>query len=161
MGSFIHRVVIVAFVTLAGVVLIGCEQPPSAASLREWGPGDHHSSDEERQQVAAAQPGARGTERPQGAGAPGAGASNEVAGLVDLTWRQQCTQCHGAMGRGDGQMGAMLHAPDLTRSDWQTKVTDGELAATIKSGKDKMPKFDLPDPVIQGLVARIRQLKGR
>jgi cytochrome c oxidase cbb3-type subunit 3 len=58
-------------------------------------------------------------------------------------------------------MGAMLHAPDLTRSDWQSKVTDAQLAATIKGGKDKMPKFDLPDPVIQGLVARIRQLKAR
>jgi cytochrome c oxidase cbb3-type subunit 3 len=65
------------------------------------------------------------------------------------------------MGRGDGQMGAMLHASDLTRSDWQSKVTDAEMAATIKGGKDKMPRFDLPDPVIKGLVARIRQLKAQ
>ena len=148
----------IAFTALAAPLplLAACEQPPSASTLREWTAGDHHSADDDRaqtgqtgqsrSQMAAAQPGARG---------------NDVAGLVDLTWRTQCTSCHGAMGRGDGQMGPLVHAPDLTRADWQSKVTDAEMAATIKAGKDKMPKFELPDPVIQGLVARIRQLKGR
>ncbi len=139
-----------AFVALAAFAVFACEQPPSASTLREWTPGDHHSADDDRaqsgSQMAAAQPAAKG---------------NDVAGLVDLTWRTQCTSCHGAMGRGDGQMGPMVHAPDLTRADWQSKVTDAEMAATIKGGKDKMPKFELPDAVIQGLVARIRQLKGR
>jgi cytochrome c oxidase cbb3-type subunit 3 len=65
------------------------------------------------------------------------------------------------MGRGDGQMGPMLQAPDLTRDDLQAGITDAEMAALIKKGKDKMPAFNLPDPVIQGLVARIRQLRAR
>jgi cytochrome c oxidase cbb3-type subunit 3 len=137
---------------------LGCERPPSADSLREWSPQDHHSADDDRagqqqqgQQMAAAQ-------APRQA-APSRN-DQDVAGLVDLTWRTQCTSCHGPMGRGDGQMGPMLHAPDLTRADWQSRVTDAQMAATIKSGKDKMPKFDLPDPVVAGLVARIRQLRA-
>jgi cytochrome c oxidase cbb3-type subunit 3 len=133
------------------VSALACEQAPSATSLREWTATDHHSSDDDRvgsgaQQAPAAQASAKG---------------NDTAGLVDLTWRQQCTTCHGPMGKGDGQMGPMLHAPDLTRRDWQDKVTDAQIAATIKTGKDKMPRFDLPEPVVHGLVARIRQLEGQ
>jgi cytochrome c oxidase cbb3-type subunit 3 len=65
------------------------------------------------------------------------------------------------MGRGDGQIGPMVQAPDLTRTDWQAKVSDGEMATTIRSGRNKMPAFNLPDPVLTGLVARIRSLKAR
>jgi cytochrome c oxidase cbb3-type subunit 3 len=92
------------------------------------------------------------------------GAANpatDIAQLVDLTWRQQCSACHGASGRGDGQMGPMLQVRDLTAAEWQTQVTNEQIAVTIKNGKNKMPKFDLPDPVIQGLVQRIRTLDGR
>ncbi len=101
--------------------------------------------------MAAAQPGNR----------PAGPRGTDVASLVDLAWRTQCTSCHGPMGKGDGERGPMLHAPDLTRADWQSKVTDAEMAATIEGGRDKMPKFALPDVVVQGLVARIRRLKGR
>ncbi len=65
------------------------------------------------------------------------------------------------MGKGDGQMGPMVHAPDLTRADWQSQVTDAQIAVSIKSGKGKMPKFDVPEPVVLGLVARVRAAKGR
>ncbi len=58
-------------------------------------------------------------------------------------------------------MGPMVRAPDLTREEWQAKTADGDIAATIKNGKGKMPKFGLPDSVIQGLVARIRAARGR
>jgi cytochrome c oxidase cbb3-type subunit 3 len=54
----------------------------------------------------------------------------------------------------------MLQVRDLTAPEWQSKVTNEEIATTIKTGKNKMPKFDLPDPVIQGLVLRIRSLRG-
>ncbi len=93
------------------------------------------------------------TAAPRGAGA-------DVPQLVDLTWRQQCSGCHGPAGHGDGQMGSILHVRDLSAADWQSQVTDEQIATTIKSGKNKMPKFDLPDPVIQGLVLRIRGLRG-
>jgi mono/diheme cytochrome c family protein len=121
--------------------------------LAEWKPTDHHSSDDDKlaQQGSQAQQ-AQGPRQPAG---------SDVPQLVDLTWRQQCTTCHGPMGKGDGQMGPMLQAPDLTRDDLQSKVTDAEMAAIIKRGKDKMPAFNLPDPVLLGLVARIRQLRGR
>jgi cytochrome c oxidase cbb3-type subunit 3 len=55
----------------------------------------------------------------------------------------------------------MVQAPDLTQTDWQSKVTDAEMASTIKNGKNRMPRFDLPDPVVLGLVARVRSLRQR
>jgi mono/diheme cytochrome c family protein len=128
----------------------GCESPPSASSLQQWTPADHHSTDDDKLAAVGAQ-----------RQAPLANSGDGVAQLVDITWRQQCTNCHGPAGRGDGQMGPMLHAPDLTRVEWQSVVTDAELSATIKNGKNRMPKFDLPDVVLQGLVGRIRSLRGR
>jgi mono/diheme cytochrome c family protein len=136
---------------LALTAVLGCERPPSADSLREWNPTDHHSADDDKLQA-----GTQATAAPRGsAGGP----VTDTARLVELTWRQQCSTCHGAMGRGDGQMGPMLQAPDLTAGEWQSKVTDDQIASTIRGGKNKMPKFDLPDPVLQGLVLRIRSLR--
>jgi len=126
-----------------------CERPPSPESLKEWTPADHHSQDDEKA--------AMGVQVPGGQAAKGSGDTQ----LVDIAWRQQCTSCHGPMGKGDGQMGPMVQAPDLSREDWQAKVTDAEMAATIKNGRKRMPKFDLPDGVLRGLVARIRSLRGR
>ena len=131
---------------LFAVVAAGCDQAPAADSLPEWKPADHHSADEQ----------GGGTSGQQ---APG-GKAGEVGQLVELAWRQQCTLCHGPLGRGDGQQGPMLHARDLSDPEWQSKVSDQDIAAGIRNGKSKMPKYDLPDPVLQGLVARIRQLKG-
>ena len=129
--------------------VLGCESPPSVASLQEWKPQDHHSTDDEKSSGPQAAQGSRQL------------SGDDAAKLVELAWRQQCVSCHGAMGKGDGQMGAMLHAPDLTAEELQAKVTDPEMAAIIKGGRNKMPAFNLPDPVIQGLVGRIRQLRGR
>ena len=126
-----------------GLALAGCDRPPSAGSLKEWTPSDHHSADDDKQSQGARQQAA-------------AGAGSDVTQLVDIAWRQQCSTCHGPMGKGDGQMGQMVHAPDLTREEWQSKVSDTDIAAVIKNGKGKMPKFDMPDPVIAGLVARVR-----
>lgn len=139
------------FLTVAALCLSvwGCESAPAVGSLKEWSKGDHHSGDDEK---------ASGPQQAQGARQP---AGNDTAQLVELTWRQQCTSCHGASGKGDGQMGPMLHAPDLTSGDLQANVTDEQLVAVIRTGKDKMPAFNLPDPVLKGLVARIRQLRGR
>jgi Cytochrome C oxidase, cbb3-type, subunit III len=106
--------------------------------------------------VAAGTPGTPGTpETPDTVG------GGEAAQLADLAWRQQCSTCHGTSGRGDGQLGPMVRAPDLTREDWQSRVTDAEIAATIRHGKGKMPNFDVPDSVIEGLVARVRAARGR
>jgi cytochrome c oxidase cbb3-type subunit 3 len=131
----------------AACLACACDRPPSADSLQEWTPGDHHSADDDKLQAGMQATGARS----QG---------TDVAQLVDLTWRQQCSGCHGPAGRGDGQLGPMLQVRDLTAADWQSKVTNEEIATTIKTGKNKMPKFDLPDPVVQGLVQRIRGLRS-
>jgi mono/diheme cytochrome c family protein len=133
------------------VCATGCDRPPSADSLKEWTQADHHSSDDDK---AAAQQGMMQGQVPRGTAPKG----GDVAQLVDITWRQQCTSCHGSMGRGDGQMGPMVQAPDLTRADWQSQITDADMAGIIKGGRNRMPRFDLPDPVIAGLVARIRAL---
>jgi cytochrome c oxidase cbb3-type subunit 3 len=53
----------------------------------------------------------------------------------------------------------MVKAPDLTNGEWQATVSDANLAILIKTGKNRMPKFDLPAPVIAGLVARVRSLR--
>jgi cytochrome c oxidase cbb3-type subunit 3 len=128
-----------------------CDRAPSPSTLREWTPVDHHSVDDGRQAGA----------QPAGRQAPAAKRNPEdnVAELVDITWRQQCTTCHGASGKGDGQMGPMVKAPDLTNGEWQATVSDANLAILIKTGKNRMPKFDLPAPVIAGLVARVRSLR--
>jgi mono/diheme cytochrome c family protein len=142
------------FLTFLLGAAAACDRPPAADSLPEWTAADHHSTDDDK--LAAGATGQVG--RPVGSAASAGG---DVAQLVDLTWRQQCMTCHGPLGRGDGQMGPMVQAPDLTRQDWQSKVTDAEMAATIKSGRNRMPSFNLPDPVLGGLVARIRGLGGR
>jgi cytochrome c oxidase cbb3-type subunit 3 len=142
---------VIAAVAFLAVLALACERPPSPDSLPEWTPGDHHSADDDKLKS-----GMQAQAQPTGA----KGQGTDVAQLVDLAWRQQCSACHGPAGRGDGQMGPMLQVRDLTAADWQSKVSNEEIAATIKSGKNKMPKFDLPDPVVQGLVQRIRALRG-
>ena len=141
-----------AIALLGCLVALACDRPPSAESLPEWTPQDHHSTDDD--QLAA--------KRAGGARSPKAdSAQSDVAQLVDLAWRQQCTTCHGPAGRGDGQMGPILHAPDLTSEQWQDRVTDADMAMVIKNGKNRMPSFDLPQPVLRGLVARVRSLRAK
>jgi hypothetical protein len=139
---------------LSATVCSACDGPPSADSLKEWTPGDHHSADDDK--VGAGQKGQ--VAAPPKAAAP---KGSDIPQLVELAWRQQCTPCHGSLGKGDGQMGPMVGAKDLTSEELQSKATDDDLAAVIKNGKGKMPKSNLPDPVVFGLVARIRQLRGR
>jgi Cytochrome C oxidase, cbb3-type, subunit III len=148
-------------VWLAALAVVACDQAPGADGLPEWKPGDHHSADDNgAAQGGAGGPGASGPQGPGGPQAAPAPRGGDPAQLVELAWRQQCMQCHGAAGHGDGPMGAMLHARDLSDPDWQSKVTDADIAAGIRNGKNKMPKYDLPAPVVEGLVGRIRQMKG-
>jgi cytochrome c oxidase cbb3-type subunit 3 len=147
------RQAVILLESLLLLSLLACNRSPSASSLQEWTPTDHHSVDDGR------------PNGPQPAGGQVAATKStpeaDTAGLVDLTWRQQCTACHGALGKGDGQMGPMLRAPDLTNPELQSAISDADMAAVIKNGKNRMPKFDLPDAVVAGLVARVRSLRGR
>ncbi len=124
----------------------GCDRPPSSAELKEWTPSDHDG--EKQGGTPNAKQGARG----EAGGTPA---------LVEIAWRNQCVACHGAQGKGDGPQGAMFKAADLAREEWQSKVKDEEIAAAIVDGKGRMPKFDLPPEIVQGLVARIRSFRGQ
>ncbi len=128
---------------LLSVGLLACDRPPSA-TLAEWTPRDH----EQKEQTA----------KQQGKGKSGQGTGDA---LVEATWRNQCMTCHGPIGKGDGPTGPMVKAADLTDPAWQAKVTDEQLAQSIRKGKGKMPQFDLSEPVVKGLIARIRTARGQ
>jgi len=126
-----------------------CNRAP--ADLREWKPDDHDRADENQKGRAAP---------PSKTQPSGSASANPLVTLVEVTWRNQCGPCHGILGRGDGPQGPLLHAPDLTRPDWQGTVTDEQIAKTIATGKNRMPKFEFPPDVLGGLVARIRAARG-
>ncbi len=131
-----------AAVAAAGLAA-ACDRPPSV-ELKEWSASDH---DGEKKADGTTKQGERSSDA---GGAPA---------LVAITWQNQCAACHGAQGKGDGPQGPMFKAPDLGRADWQAKVTDEEIAATIVNGKGRMPKFELPPEIVQGLVARVRSFR--
>jgi mono/diheme cytochrome c family protein len=139
------RLWLAGLLTLASALAAACDRAPSADGLKEWTPTDHDGEKKTAKQG------------PKLSSGDGGGA----AGLADLTWRSQCQSCHGAEGRGDGPQGAMFKAADLGREEWQSKVKDEEIAATITTGKGRMPKFDLPDEVVKGLVVRVRSFRGQ
>ena len=137
------------------VALAACDRPPSASEARDWTPADH---DHIEDQLRAAQ----GTPGGQGQGQSGSdGKQAQMQQMLESVWKSQCSVCHGETGKGDGPQGPMLRARDLTAEDWQASITDGQIAATIRAGKGKMPKFDMPDPILRGLVERIRFYRGR
>ena len=125
---------------VAGLIaLVACDSSASG-EVREWTPADHDQAGASPTPQVAAR-----------SASPTTGAS-----LVELAWQKNCVSCHGPRGRGDGPQGPMLRAPDLTRSEWQDRVSDQELLETIRKGRNKMPAFDLPPQVLDGLVKRIR-----
>ncbi len=139
-------------ILLAGLVALACERPPSDDAVKEWTPTDH----DRKEEAARARSGMQtAPPAPQGDG------GKDDSALIELTWRQRCAVCHGMEGHGDGPNGPMVKAPDLTRADWQAKTNDAEIAATIQNGKNLMPRFDLPEKVVQGLVVRIRASRGQ
>jgi cytochrome c oxidase cbb3-type subunit 3 len=159
---------------------VACERAPSADALSQWTPADHDRA-EEQQAAARPQPQDMAGRPPQagsqaantaptrppprandgGAAASAAGAASNLPQLVEITWEQACAPCHGPSGHGDGPNGPMVNAPDITRDDVVGKMSDDDIANQIKNGKNRMPKFDLPEPVVRGLVARIRANRGR
>lgn len=120
---------------------LGCDRAPSADGLKEWTAADHEGEKKSAKQGPKVDAG----------GAPP---------LVELTWRNQCQSCHGPTGHGDGPQGPMVKAQDLSREDWQSKISDAEIAAVIANGKGRMPKFELPAEVVSGLVVRVRSFRG-
>jgi mono/diheme cytochrome c family protein len=127
--------------------LAGCNDPPG--DLRTWRPEDHdHTTNPGQNQVVSG---------------PDAGTAPELAqiGLDEVTviaWQQNCTRCHGRIGRGDGPQSQMFRAIDLSNPAWQRAVTDDQIFASIKNGRGQMPPFALPDSTIRSLVRLVRVL---
>jgi len=135
---------VVALSLSLAAIVIGCNSTP--ADLRQWKASDHdHTVNPNQDQVQVTD----------------AGSEAQNHGLDDVTivaWQQNCTTCHGALGRGDGPQGQLVHAADLSRPDWQASVTDEAIATTIREGRGRMPSFNLPDATITRLVALVRML---
>ena len=126
----------------------GCDRPPSADKLPEWTAADHDHAEEQ-------------TNAATGQQAPATRGEGGADPLVEMTWQSACLPCHGPTGHGDGPNGPMVQAPDLTKEDLQARFTDDDLVGILKNGRNRMPKFDLPDPLARSLVAKVRSLRGR
>ena len=126
-------------VLTAGLLLVATAQCRGTASdRRPWRASDHDRSDE-----------------------PVAPAAQSAEPVVANAWRTRCAPCHGLTGRGDGPRGPDVRASDLSRSEWQDKTTDAQMAAVISTGRGMMPRFNLPPDVVDGLVKHIRSLRRR
>jgi len=76
----------------------------------------------------------------------------------------ECAQCHGERGKGDGPEAAM-HSPapsDITDSKHMNTVTDGQVFYQISEGRKPMPSFKkrLTEDQRWGLVLFVRTLSG-
>jgi len=60
-----------------------------------------------------------------------------------ITYQEDCAQCHGDTGKGDGPE-SKLHEPlpaDLTDPKTTSSLTDGEIFYQISEGRRPMPSF--------------------
>ncbi len=75
-------------------------------------------------------------------------------------YMEECAQCHGERGKGDGPE-AMMHDPppaDITDTRHMNTVTDGEIFYQISEGRKPMPSFKkrLTEDQRWGLVLLVR-----
>lgn len=134
---------------LVALLLAACDDD-SASQLPVWTPNDHDN----RSSPAAGQ---TDTEAPR----PRMPDLQEhgIDDVVLATWKQNCTTCHGLVGRGDGPQAPMFRPPDLTTAVFQERAIDSEILHTIEKGRGKMPAFGhLPKDTIQGLARLVRML---
>jgi cytochrome c oxidase cbb3-type subunit 3 len=147
MRRFGGRLMAVMVLGVSFSSLVACER--DASGLTEWTPADHDHQTESKtrgRNLAAVNqrklnPRAAPSERNQ---------------VIDVTWAKQCATCHGRRGKGDGPSSTMVKARDLTNPEFQASLSDEQLKKVIREGKDKMPAFNLPDSVIDGLVQHVR-----
>ena|SRR5579883_3528993 len=95
----------------------------------------------------------------------GAAANSSAAEKPDAKqlYARNCARCHGADGRGETELGKAYGSPDLTDADWQRKVGDKRLTASITNGRENMPAFGkrLSHEEIVALVAYVRTFKNK
>ena len=69
--------------------------------------------------------------------------SEAALGAAKQVFAEQCANCHGDSGKGDGP-DAMMYDPgpaDLTDVSHMSKMTDGEIYYQITEGRKPMPSF--------------------
>ncbi len=135
------------FLLMVAGALFACDEP--APDLSEWKLADHDQPDEAPRR------------RSPNAPPPTHAQPSSRNQVIDVTWVKQCASCHGRRGRGDGPSSTMVKARDLSQPAWQASVTDAHLSEVIRKGKDKMPAFNLPDSIIEGLVQYVRGLEEK
>ena len=79
-------------------------------------------------------------------------------------YMDECAQCHGEHGKGDGPE-AMMHVPppsDITDARHMNTVTDGEIFYQISEGRKPMPSFKkrLTQDQRWGLVLLVRSFSA-
>jgi len=91
--------------------------------------------------------------------------SDAVLAKGKSAYSDNCLQCHGELGKGDGPMSGMLKEKpaDLSEVKFVGGLTDGEIFWSITKGRDKvMPAFEgkLTDSERWGLVIFVRSLSN-
>lgn len=134
---------------LAVSVMSGCHSRPD--DLRVWRPSDHDQPELTQAQSQNADAGASAAtpQMPPG-----------ITQVVLVTWKQNCTPCHGMFGKGDGPQGPMVGARDLTDPKWQSSTTDAQIAHAIQKGLGRMPHFDFPSSTVKGLIKLVRMMNA-
>ncbi len=89
--------------------------------------------------------------------------SDEVLAKGKKAYSDNCVQCHGETGKGDGPMSGMLKQKpaDINDSTLVGGLTDGEIYWAVTKGKDKvMPPFEskLTEEERWSLVVFVRDL---
>jgi len=127
----------------------GCDDR-AASALPLWTPADHDN-------VASPAAGQIDTEAPRPK-MPDL-SQHGIDDVVLATWKQNCTSCHGLIGRGDGPQSPMFRPPDLTQPELQEGASDDEILSAIAKGRGKMPAFGhLPEDTRKGLLRLVRML---
>jgi len=77
-------------------------------------------------------------------------------------YASQCAMCHGARGKGDGDLAVAraIRMPDLTDPAEQNKRTDGELFYILTEGHGRMPAEGdrLPEDYRWSMILAVRAL---
>ena len=114
----------------------------------------------------AAEPAAAPAPAAQPAAQPAPAAAAPVETAADV-FKNRCTPCHGANGKGDGPAAAALNPKprDYTDAAWQKTVTDDQIKKTILYGgaavgksaaMPSQPDLESRPEVLDGLIKIIR-----
>lgn len=74
------------------------------------------------------------------------------------TFEESCASCHGMDGAGTTPMGRSLQAGNLAAAATHARLSDEQIAETIRKGRGRMPAFPLDEATLKALVAYVRTL---